>query len=722
MKYIITLSVLFLIQHSYAQQLYPFPKDGKWGYIDATGKIIVQPTYYSAGKFVEGFAKISKYNERDEYLYGFINHLGQEVIPPKFATVSDFDGGVARVKIRNQYHYLLKNGSILTTQGFDEIQVATNGISIFKKNGLYGYANINGRVIIPAKFTRAYNFSAEGFAIVSTNTDRKNEFGFINQQGNFIVEPKYSGAKHFVNGFAAIQHRRKWHIIDTKGQLVSEQGFDAVGEFANGLINVKKGGKWGYINSAGSQVIEFQFKTADKFSKGLAIVGDGDFFTYINPEGKPITPFTFTRATRFDGKLARVAKGKQNGFMNAAGRYNLTDKISSIGSFFEERARMKVNNYYGYYGHNAKLAIKPAFLHASDFDGDLALVVTPINGGYQVAYINKNGSIIKDWAVLYQPILKNKDIFYSMVYPSLPFYRDSDPTSRIIIRANYGDEFVKTHQKTATPLIGHGLQGLLYSAEYFARPGYIFSEVVTRYTPPKIGMGITPYFRENIGVISETDSPTAFKGSMNTIFFNAGTMYRSVDRSTVQDNYFMPFMKVSEAFFLIAAALGYPVSEYPENSSTLPNYLSRKETLRFTGRYNNEKKPTEFSLSLGRSRVRVIEDNYGVKINYTYPVPDMTSGRASKDPIFASDPKALEKLEELEAQSILSNELINSGYMISNTTHTNLIIEKVSSTNSIDITEALIQDRLSNQASVAIPVKTNTLTITNEIIQEVSIP
>ncbi len=686
MKYFVYIFLLLHTTVAFAQQLYPFPQNGKWGYIDQNGRTIVQPKYYSGGYFVDGVAKVSIIDDKGEYLYGFIDISGKEIIPPRFTSVSDFSDGVARIRIRDSYFFLLKNGSALTTQPFDEIQPATNGMSVFKRNDKYGYANSTGKVVIEEIFTDARPFSDSGVAVVSID-ERRRAYGVINTSGEFIVEPKYQEIKDFVGGLSAVRNGRSWVIIDKNGNLVSNDKFDDVGELSNGLINVKKG-NWGFIDSLGDMLIPTKFKFADKFSNGLAIVSDGKLYSYINTSGELITPYSFTRVTRFDGKLARVSQGDKNGFMNVAGRFNLTDKISSLGSFFSGRARMRVDNFYGYYSSDAKLAVKPMYLYASEFRDNLALTVAPMTGGYKIAYINVNGNTVKSWNVLYQPILKNKDVFYTIVYPSIPFYKESDPESNIIIRVNYGGEFIKTHQNTATPINGHGLSGMLYSAEHYARPGYIFSEVISRYSPPKIGMGLSSYFRESVGVIYETGSPTSFT-PMSAVFFNGATLNRTVNRTAVEDKYFIPFMKVSESLFLFAAAMGYPISEYPRSGS-LPNFLSNPETARFSGQFSGDT-PTGYTLTIGRERVRVTEGKFGINVSYVYTAPNVTVDEA-KEPIFSSDAKYVE--EEI----LIDTEALEDQYMITNVEpEETIIIEEVQVTNTIveevvEVTDNIIQN------------------------------
>ncbi len=672
MKYLVYIFLLFHTTALFSQQLYPFPQGGKWGYIDQNGRVVVQPKYRSGGYFVDGVAKVSIIDDSGEHVYGFIGLDGKELVPPRFTSVSDFSDGVARIRIRDSYYFLLKNGSALTAQPYDEIQPATNGMSVFKKNDRYGYANATGKIIVEDMFTEARPFSDSGVAVVSTEGRRS--YGVINTSGEFVIEPKYDEIKDFVGGISAVRSGRSWVVVDKNGNLVSKDKFDDVGELSNGLINVKKG-NWGFIDSLGDVLIPTKFKFADKFSNGLAIVSDGKLYSYINTSGELIAPYEFTRVTRFDGKLARVSQGNKNGFMNVAGRYNLTDKISSLGSFFSGRARMKVGNYFGYYSSDAKLAIKPMYLYASEFRDGLALVVAPMTGGYKVSYINVNGTSVRSWNVLYQPILRNKDIFYSLAYPSIPFYKESNPDSNIIIRANYGSEFIKTHQNIATPINGHGLSGMLYSAEFFTRPGYIFSEVLTRYSPPKIGIGISTYFRESIGVIYETGSPTSFT-PMSAVFFNGATLNRTVNRTSVEDKYFIPFMKVSESLFLFAAALGYPISEYPKSGS-LPNFLSNPDTARFSGQFSGDA-PTGYTLTIGRERIRVTEGKFGINLSYVYTAPNVTSVE-TKEPIFSSDAKYVE--EEI----VVDVEALEDNVVPADDTDNNIIIEETQTTNTIDI-------------------------------------
>lgn len=694
------LFLLFLISPSFAKQLYPFPENGKWGYIDAKGNMVLPARYESAGFFSDGLAKISVINERNEYLYGFINEAGKEIIPPKFVAVSDFIGGVARIKIKDKYALLLPDGTISTKADFDYIYPATNNVSIFQKNSKYGYIDNSGKIISEAIFDRAFNFF-DGMALVGRKDRSKFYYGFMNTNGQIIVPLEYQGARSFSDGIGALFNGKNWYYIDKQGKSIFERSFNAIGSFYEGVARVQINNEWGYINKAGELIIPPIYKIADDFHKGFAIVGDGAYYGYINKENQQISPFIFTRATRFDGKLARVAKGNQNGFMNAQGRYNLTDKISSIGSFFSDRARMRVGRYYGYYDNNAKVAIKPKYLYTSDFKDELAVTVSAIPGGYETAYINLYGTVIKSWKILAETIPQPEQSLYTITYPNAPFYKESDPNSRMIIKANYGTPFIKKFQRTATPIIGHGLDGLLYAATYFGRPGFVFSEAVSVFSAPKINMGIYPYFKEKFGVVSETGSPTSFTRPMNSTFFNGSTLKRSIQKNIVTDTYFIPFMKLSEAFFIFVAAIGYPVSEYPERSMNLPNFLSKKQTARFSGRNDKNKNPLEFNIYFDKEKIWAKKMTFGVELIHQYPIPETYDTPKIIDTVFESVIKQQTIIESIQTNDMLvqtntintnTNIIILSNEDLKDTNNNNVpIIIESRSTNNIDITSEIIQ-------------------------------
>lgn len=80
---------------------------GAWGYIDKTGKEIIPLKYDDVGvHFSEGLASV-KLNGK----WGFVDKTDKEVIPLKYDYAYSFDGGKAKVLLNGEYFYIDKNGN-----------------------------------------------------------------------------------------------------------------------------------------------------------------------------------------------------------------------------------------------------------------------------------------------------------------------------------------------------------------------------------------------------------------------------------------------------------------------------------------------------------------------------------------------------------------------------------------------------------------------------------
>lgn len=85
----------------------------KWGYINTSGKTIVRHKYDLGTPFVDGLARVAKKQGADEWLYGFIDKKGKEVIPLSYSNAKDFNNGIAEVKIDGRWTTIDKKGERL---------------------------------------------------------------------------------------------------------------------------------------------------------------------------------------------------------------------------------------------------------------------------------------------------------------------------------------------------------------------------------------------------------------------------------------------------------------------------------------------------------------------------------------------------------------------------------------------------------------------------------
>ena len=75
-------------------QSFPAPK---WGFIDKTGRFVLNAQFRWAGRFSEGLAPV-KVGDK----YGYIDKTGTIAIPPRFSKAESFSEGLAAVGIADK--------------------------------------------------------------------------------------------------------------------------------------------------------------------------------------------------------------------------------------------------------------------------------------------------------------------------------------------------------------------------------------------------------------------------------------------------------------------------------------------------------------------------------------------------------------------------------------------------------------------------------------------
>lgn len=158
-------------------------EDGKYGYIDKAGKVVIAPQYENTMGFNEGLAATKKDGK-----YGYIDTKGKWVIKPQFDFTYKFSDGLAMVRIGKQYAWIDKTGkTVIQPRDYDEVaQGFSEGRLAVKKDGKWGYIDKAGRTIAETKFKKASTFNG-GVAQVETDDGMHH---WINAEGKIIWSQK----------------------------------------------------------------------------------------------------------------------------------------------------------------------------------------------------------------------------------------------------------------------------------------------------------------------------------------------------------------------------------------------------------------------------------------------------------------------------------------------------------------------------------------------------
>jgi hypothetical protein len=158
-------------------------KDGKYGFIDARGRLRIANRYEDVKKFSNGLAAIKI---RDKW--GFIDEDEKLVAQPVYDKVENFTNGVAIVTQNNFSGLLDQNGKIILPLRYDEIVVDKQNRFLLKQNGLYGLADAKGGIIINPKYDAIVD-SDNGYVIVQRN----GKYGLLTLTGLSTIPMIYDG-------------------------------------------------------------------------------------------------------------------------------------------------------------------------------------------------------------------------------------------------------------------------------------------------------------------------------------------------------------------------------------------------------------------------------------------------------------------------------------------------------------------------------------------------
>lgn len=176
-------------------RLVPFEQEGKWGYKDSQGKVVIGPRFVIAQDFsAEGIAPVV-----DEIGWAYIDTKGNVVIRP----------------------FVFDNGP----------DYFREGVARFTVDGKFGFFDKSGKIVIKPQFGFALPFS-EGLAAICEGCKEEaagehrlakgGRWGFINKQGEISIPLSFEAAESFQDGRARVKFKGQWRLINKGGRVVKD--------------------------------------------------------------------------------------------------------------------------------------------------------------------------------------------------------------------------------------------------------------------------------------------------------------------------------------------------------------------------------------------------------------------------------------------------------------------------------------------------------------------
>jgi len=361
--------------------LYPIKENGKYGFIDATSEVIIEPQFDDVevaslgepAKFTEGLIAV-KIGDK----WGYINVEGEVVIQPQWKRIDAFSDGLAAFYLSESVFtfggkvgYIDKTGREVIPPKYEKPVIGgsfAEGLCQVLVDDKKGFIDKTGKLVIPARFYSTNNFH-EGLAVAQENEGGK--YGYLNKSGSWAIPPQYDMAANFYDGLAIVTRDDAYYAIDKQGNTKITFEAKPLGgvlvkmQFVEERIRASRDGKFGYMDKTGKIVVEPKYVDAYwTYQEGLAAVtltGEekkNSFLKvggwhFIDPNGNTVIEGPFEQTSYFSEERCWVMKDGKWGLIDTSGQWVVKptlndDAISGLPSAFKNGLSMiKLNRDTG---------------------------------------------------------------------------------------------------------------------------------------------------------------------------------------------------------------------------------------------------------------------------------------------------------------------------------------------------------------------------------------
>jgi hypothetical protein len=244
--------------------LYPLKIDGKYGYINIHGELVIKPEFDKAENFSDGLALVIK-----EGRSVFINVKG-EIIISGYAgrDMQSFSEGLAAIRINNKWGFIDTTGKFVIDPRFQYADTFSEGVARARetRDDDYIYITKNGQNAFPGKTFRTAQKKSGGYMVVGQQIYPDS------------FEPgEYEGETVTIPGI-----RRG--VIDANGDIVIPIENEVMGiAVSDGIIHLARG----FVNMRNEVIIQTRFRQYGRFYKGIVPVSsDGKKYGIVDKKGK----------------------------------------------------------------------------------------------------------------------------------------------------------------------------------------------------------------------------------------------------------------------------------------------------------------------------------------------------------------------------------------------------------------------------------------------------
>jgi hypothetical protein len=224
--------------------------------MDTKGTVVIQPEWEEAVEFAGGYAGVKRDGK-----WGGIDQTGRLVTPlGKYESLYfEPEIGLWRIKVGEKSGYMDRAGRVVIKPQWDDVAFWSEGLAWAFRERKGGFIDKTGKLVVSPEWEDFSSPFHEGL----TSAKRNGKWGFIDKTGKVALDLQWEAATGFHRGLAGVQRNGKWGFIDKTGKVIIETRWDEVSDFHQELALVRENKKIGFIDRTGRVVIEPQWDTAN---------------------------------------------------------------------------------------------------------------------------------------------------------------------------------------------------------------------------------------------------------------------------------------------------------------------------------------------------------------------------------------------------------------------------------------------------------------------------
>ncbi|NQZ76584.1 MAG: WG repeat-containing protein, partial [Ekhidna sp.] len=207
---------------------YMLYNEGRVSITDFEGEVIVPSAF--AIEEVGGFSE-DRFLIKKEGRWGFVDDEGRLVISNRYDSARVFEENRAAILLRNKWGFIDSHENLKVQPYYDEVSNFSGAIATAKRDGSFGLINKNGKEVIGFGWHLIRRLASGNYLVRNGN----DAFGLVDDSGTFILRPAYDTLEDTGNE-VLVSKNGKWSILEYTGQPRFETSFEKIISLDNLLL------------------------------------------------------------------------------------------------------------------------------------------------------------------------------------------------------------------------------------------------------------------------------------------------------------------------------------------------------------------------------------------------------------------------------------------------------------------------------------------------------